>query len=218
MDLKYHIVSFIDILGFKEMVKSDCEQPGKSTFLKSIYNVHQEVKEEFSRYGISITQFSDSIVLSIPLSYENFILMLGTIQKLQKYLLEYKILCRGGIGYGKHFDEEDFIFSQGLIDAYYIESKVSSFPRIVISKELIELYKLEESYKEYLLFEVDQNYYIDYFSLLDKSCLRELLKEIASKVKFNSQSLIDKYKWLQDYYKFVFEEEVDLLKADRFKR
>lgn len=64
-DLDYSIVAFVDILGFSEMVKSDCENKnGSLKFFEILKDINIKTKEIS---GCNITQFSDSVIFSLPL-------------------------------------------------------------------------------------------------------------------------------------------------------
>lgn len=59
-DLDYAVVAFVDILGFSDMVRSDCENKnGSLKFSEILKNINLETKEIT---GCSITQFSDSVI------------------------------------------------------------------------------------------------------------------------------------------------------------
>lgn len=48
------------------------------------------------------------------------------------------VLVRGGIAYGKFFSDDVMICGNALTRAYWLESNVAIYPRIVIDTELIE--------------------------------------------------------------------------------
>ena len=66
IELKQHFVAFLDVLGFKEMVRSDVAS-GEHLFLSKLFRCHQSAAGIFQDDpACSITQFSDSIVVSKP--------------------------------------------------------------------------------------------------------------------------------------------------------
>jgi hypothetical protein len=136
-----HFVAFLDILGFSNMVKFDFESSSQyKTYLNKLFQIYNYTsKLHDSNLDLNVMQFSDSIVLSVPFSKEFFSSFISVIAKYQYDLFCEGILCRGGIAYGKHFFQEGFLFSNGLIDAYKIESETAKHPRIVVSTDLIEL-------------------------------------------------------------------------------
>ena len=163
--LKYNLslIAFIDILGFKEIVKQSEKDSSK---IELIYSVLEYLKdwestekwdlkfveiEESAQYkGIdnfdlrgktNTTSFSDSIVVSTKID-NNINEMASTLIVNLAYigtvLLEKGILFRGGLTIGNiiHFDNGT-VFGQGLIDAYMLESKSAKYPRIVLSDKLL---------------------------------------------------------------------------------
>lgn len=209
IELDYSIVAFVDILGFSNMVKSDCEN--KSDSIK-YFKVLREINKETREIGdCNITQFSDSVIFSLPLSQENYIKMLKVLAEYQQKLLYQRIICRGAIAYGKHYKEDDFMFSQALIEAYQLESKDAIYPRIIISKNLLEYFKPTIESPPYLIKEKDSFYFVDYLRNADKELSLERLKEFDSSL--HSQSLVvkEKYYWLYRYWEFKFSEILPFL-------
>ena len=78
---------------------------------------------------------------------------------MQFELLREGILLRGGIDIGLVYHDDSFIFGSGMISAYLLESEVSKYPRIIISKNAIEKIKLrdkeefENKFKDYVWFD-----------------------------------------------------------------
>ncbi len=51
-------------------------------------------------------------------------------------LIESGFLLRGGVARGNLFHEGSLVFGPGFIDAYELEGKTASTPRVMLSKEL----------------------------------------------------------------------------------
>lgn len=220
LELKNYFVAFIDLLGFSNMVNHDCERPnGEQKYFEILYNAYIETKEiKKTIEGLQVTQFSDSVVLALPYCKNDFQKFIKTVAEYQYKLLGSGILCRGGISYGKHFSIDEFLFSSGMIDAYKIESKVATTPRIVISKELIELLypKYEDLPDDGLLIrENDSLYFVNY---LNKASPEETWSAITKIVPGNFHvdfSIRNKQVWLIDYYNYIFPENI-VRKVNRF--
>lgn len=171
------LIAFIDILGFKDIVK---QSETDSSKIELIYSVLEYLKdwektekwdlkfvkiEESAQYkGLSnfdlsgktnTTAFSDSIVISVKVD-DNVNEMASTLIVNLAYigtvLLEKGILIRGGLTIGNiiHIDN-GAVFGQGLIDAFMLETRSAKFPRIVLSDKLLnELnYPLETKRNRY---------------------------------------------------------------------
>jgi len=204
LNLKNHIVAFIDLLGFSSMVSHDCEKPnGEQKYIYKLFDVHQKTKE-ISKIlpGMSLTQFSDSVVLSVPYSAENFNSICEIISDFQYDLLCSGILCRGGVSYGKHFSTEDFLFSHGLIDAYNIESKLAKNPRVVISKALIELVfgRATDVESDKIIMESDGLFFLDYLNGETINENKAILEEVIPTLLSENSSIRTKQIWMLDYF------------------
>lgn len=210
LDLKTHIVAFIDLLGFSSMVSHDCEKPeGEQKYISKLYDIHKKTKEISARLpGMTLTQFSDSVVLSVPYSVDNFSSICQIISSYQYDLLCSGILCRGGVSYGKHFSTEDFLFSHGLIDAYNIESKLALNPRVVISKALIELVfgSVVNVNDQLLLEESDGLFFLGYFNGETIAENQRALEKILPDKLSENPSIRAKQIWLIDYFNSQYPE------------
>lgn len=161
---KTAIVAFIDILGFKEIVKKSERNPRQ---LKTIYeslgflkkrevpsnwNLQLiEIEEDAQKRGLfnfdiisrtHSTAFSDSIVVSVFVSDENINTSLSTLIANLSFvgskLIMDGIIIRGGITIGKIIHSETgIVFGQGLIEAYQLETRSAKYPRIILSDSLI---------------------------------------------------------------------------------
>lgn len=210
IELKEYIVAFIDLLGFSAMVQHDCERPNQDhRYIEALYAIHLKTKKlKKTISGLEITQFSDSVVLAIPYSQANYITVVDVISNYQYELLDSGILCRGGVSYGKHFSTEDFLFSNGMIDAYKIESTIASTPRVIISKELIDLvYPASDlPINEHLILESDGLHFINYMKNGNATdSWAAICKSIPNQLSKNP-SIRSKQIWLIDYYNHQFPE------------
>lgn len=190
LNTKYEtrIVAFVDILGFKEILKNTVDKAGNENsqnvqIIISAYNHIKEILINDSEWQTeadkmtNISIFSDCIVISFPYdapSQTFFILDKLSILTAQ-LLWKYGILCRGGLALGKLIHTNEFLFGPALVEAYLLESKAAMYPRIIIDNSvLIEVSKYSsvdntpekeiKEIKNYLLLkDSDGMYYIDYF-------------------------------------------------------
>lgn len=212
IELKQYLVAFIDLLGFSSMVAHDCETPnGEQKYIESLYDCHMETRGlKVEQPDLQLIQFSDSVVFALPYSIDNYISIVSMISDYQYNLLKKGILCRGGVSYGKHFFTEDFLFSNGMIEAYRLESQVALSPRVVISNDLFELVKpkLEaQGLSVPLLFEQDGLWFIHYLSRRDSSETWGAISMVIPSGLSTSSSIRSKQIWLIDYYNHSFSAE-----------
>ena len=212
IELKSHIVAFIDLLGFSSMVVQDCATPnGEQKFIESLYECYVETKNlKEDHPDLQLVQFSDSVVFALPYSINNYISLLRIIADYQYNLLSKGILCRGGISYGKHFSTEDFLFSHGMIEAYRLESQVAVTPRVVISKELLDLVNPsidKNSVDLPITLENDGLFFINYIvGRNSQEVWSYVAKTIPSELS-ESPSIRNKQVWLVDFYNYTYPNE-----------
>lgn len=205
LQLSTHFVAFIDLLGFSEMVRSDCESAHEPRFLELLHNAHLRAAKIFGQESeTEVIQFSDSIVLSRPFRLEVLPAFLGSIATWQRDLLLDGLLCRGGVTFGKHFAADRFLFSKGLIDAYHLESTHAKYPRIVVSENLLELATpVVELTALPLIKEDDGIAFIDYLHIADGQIGRADLIAAAKRVidiaPATNTSVQEKMRWLARY-------------------
>jgi len=164
-DIKYEerLVAFIDILGFKELVKKSENDTSKIVLINNALNYlknweipqnwglkYIEIEEDAQKRGVdsfdirnktNSTSFSDSIVVSVKVNNnvnEMATTLIANLAYIGAFLLEEGILFRGGLTIGNLVHNENgTVFGQGLIDAYKLESNNAKYPRIILSDKLI---------------------------------------------------------------------------------
>jgi len=250
-NLKYEkrIIAFIDILGFSELIKESEKNPAT---LEKIYEVIDyfknwekpeswnlktiEIEEDAQKKGLAnfdlsnkstCTCFSDSIIVSIKISDGDINAILSTlianISYIGSYIIQKGILFRGAITIGNIIHKDNgIILGQGFIDAYNLESKLATFPRIVVSDKLIkELnYPLEAKknrypYHQYLTRDKDGCIgfnQLKYFEVVQSwtEMKEAILKDALDKTRkviiegldysFELPSVHSKYQWLKNEY------------------
>lgn len=172
-------LAFIDILGFKEIVKQS-ETP--QIFEKIIQAfehlsfIKGHIKEQIDELKKSnelilqvvarwqdakIHTFSDSIFISIPKN-EYGLMVLGEYTSLiYNALFANGFLARGAITKGKIFEDTDVVFGEGLIEAYELESRAAIYPRILISNSVAQDIQSPQTFYSHQDF--DGNYILDVF-------------------------------------------------------
>jgi hypothetical protein len=156
------IIAFVDILGFSKMIED--YDKGDHQILESLIHATNNAgnfikapakeNDEFAfnfRDCIEAKLFSDCLCVSVPLEFGNkyntyniydlFWFFYQYLSGYQILLLEKGIFTRGAITIGSYYSDENIIFSGGLVEAYNLESKVANYPRIIISKKLLAIFK-----------------------------------------------------------------------------
>lgn len=118
----------------------------------------EDIYDEYMNRPIA-SMFSDSIVITQEFDSEfSFSYFITIIAEIQYKLLTKGILVRGAIDIGKIYHDDAFVFGDGLISAYLLESTTSRFPRIIISERALKKVKN-------LIDELFENEFNHYFSV-----------------------------------------------------
>lgn len=204
IELKLHYVAFLDVLGFAHMVEEDVAGDDHP-HLGKLFKCHQSAAHIFSDDpNCTITQFSDSIVISKPYVATDFVWFATRVAKYQRLLLDEELLCRGGIAVNKHFSNGSFTFSAGVIDAYRVESETARYPRVVISRDVMDLlYPGRTKVPSILAEEDDGLFFVDYLGLTKRTRpvrLSQATKSVVDKLCASEiASIREKGLWLAAY-------------------
>jgi hypothetical protein len=209
--------AYIDLLGFKDAVSN--EEKGniskinglltQISKMRSKFAVRSEGTESIKTICIKpmITTFSDHIVISYPLKRSckamgdiksTLITMVSQVNhftaQVAEDALRIGLLVRGGATIGKLYHTPRVIFGKALIEAYYIESEVSNFPRVVLSPEITSQFTRSDIQGLGLLSDDYGWYHFDYFKRLAK------MGSISADGK-----AVDRAAWAEDVKRIVSE-------------
>lgn len=207
IEFDYHVVAFLDILGFSSMVESD-SRAKDPRFLPLFIEVFDELSKIGSAGGPKVRMFSDSILVEAVLTPENVAAVMHVSAELQRLFLRRKILIRGGIAHGKHFASENVTFSEALVDAYQIESAQARYPRVVIDHDVLSYAwhhedcdaKLKDAMKALVRCDRDGANFIDYLSADHFQDLTTHVQSCIDIKKKPSENVLEKMRWLLDYH------------------
>lgn len=135
------IIAFIDILGFKTKVNDSLISKTVArklhTALKQILQIKLDNEDlssvlEMKSYGVEITTFSDSAVISYPADdIDGLFYLLLDLVHLQLALASYDVLLRGGITIGDLYHDGSIVYGPAMNEAYLLKSKKAKYPRII---------------------------------------------------------------------------------------
>jgi len=143
------IVTFLDILGFRDLVANDSpeEVDRKLNALERITGPVYITDDPHDRQlEPSVFWFSDSVVRVRHLETEANIeaptgLLFHELLDMvyaQGELIKEGILLRGGVTYGEVVSSSSRVFGPGVIKAYEVESKLALYPRVALAPELLK--------------------------------------------------------------------------------
>lgn len=243
-------VAFIDVLGFKELIDLDAGSGNKLKEVKQaidagLANLKEKQNESNGQYSFwfdefKVKSFSDCFCFSVPLEFDkgmkdyeqNFVAFYAWIHVFYNELLNMGFLCRGGITQGWHYVDDDVIFSEALVEAYLIESRMTNFPIIRISDKLIKKIKSSRiPSEEYYPFQfandnAGRNFLHPFnYSIVDEMffagkskadlstdiayrdmLMKQYLEIIDTKiVEHHGKDFVDKFQWLKEFVLFTTE-------------
>lgn len=162
-----HIIAFIDILGFKNLLKSPKETTNAMTTISGTLDKLRELWRDINpKHEIKTTIFSDSIILAYDLNkrgdasnryiFEHFCIAVG---QLQAELVSQNVWVRGAVTCGDlYFPQvsiDTIIYGSGFVRAYELESQHAIYPRIIIDTKIIK--KLQYQNRAELIKGINKN-------------------------------------------------------------
>lgn len=221
------LVAFIDVLGFAEKIsKSKTDGVFLNKLCNAVYSIQDYIKEAQTDLDLSpetsnVTQFSDSVVISIKMedSYQ-ILAIFQLLKRIQVNLIRDQILVRGGIVKGELIHKKDLLLGPGLVNAYYLESKCAQYPRIVIEPKVLwqfarskggkKKFRIKDyDYHKTFTHDTDGTSYIDYFNDIgdylnnghDEIYFKNLCELIKSNIDSDNISTRIKYLWMREKLK-----------------
>jgi hypothetical protein len=187
---KKQILAFLDILGFKNHVKSATTNKKMKKIVTVLKTAIKNAVEknlnnrlggdklpEIFRYKI----FSDSIVVSADCNNEDgnldddyIFYFLMTLIYIQSEIIHYGFFLRGAVAIDNHYEDDKVVFSPALIKAHELESTIAFYPRIILDKKLVdEIFNTfdDADYKTWdaiVKLDADKQYFINYLTYVDE--------------------------------------------------
>lgn len=225
------LLTYIDILGFKEMVdKSDCEKIHE--ILSNFYYITKEEESFKKSLQFKIISFSDTSLRcykmrEVPIGLLLF--ELANIGMIQCLLLGRGNFMRGCIHAGLFYASRNVFYGPALIEAYNLESKDVNYPMIALSPKISQIMKekavfsiehsilIKDDYEDIVnvLFKRNGLHYLDYLKvalrMVNKETIPGLIlmhKELIKKklIEYSSNPrVLPKYEWLAEYHNSFLE-------------
>lgn len=184
------ILAFLDILGFKNHVKSATTNKKLNKTVTALKNAIENAIEknlnnslggdklpEIFKYKI----FSDSIVVSADcinvdgnLDHAYIFNFLTTLIYIQSEIIHYGFFLRGAVTIDNHYEDDKVVFSPALTKAYELEKDNAVYPRIILDKKLVdEIFNIYddadyEAWDDTVKLDADKQYFIDYLTYVDE--------------------------------------------------
>lgn len=222
----HYYFAFLDLLGFKEIVKTKtCSE---------IANIFNEAKKRFvirhiidEENAIPLVPpeeihyyiMSDSICIYIKDSLKSALSVLTWLCldfQVRMLCLETPIFVRGSISRGEIYEDQNILFGPGMVEAYTRAEKLAHVPRVIIPASIYDQ-TTDKTDKAFLGGfthpEQDGFYvinYINYFCMHNSTLkYRENVNNYISKVLNTSldQSIREKYLYVKSWMDYYHQEE-----------
>lgn len=213
-----HLVTFIDIMGFRKLVER--RSPNFISWaIRQVQQITVPNPHTNKHNGENYVNFSDLIVHTIPMNQDHQEeILLDEIKytaMVQAVFIEKGLLLRGAITIGEMERSYGVLFGPGLISAYELERGYAQYSRIILDDPVIKLIKSKRSLKalaDCTKLDDDGLAFIDYLGFMQKvlnkehASYRRLINThkqlidrnlISSK---NDKRILSKYLWLRKYH------------------
>jgi hypothetical protein len=210
-DIAYEekFVAYLDILGFSSLISQN-----KANSIKTIHSLNQDInhalwaisEDKYLDDDLSIKLFSDCFCISS----NDFFVILKEVSYIQNFLSLNDIFVRGAISKGLHYENNNIIFSRGLVEAYELAKK-AIHPRVIISGQLLKTYEntIEKGCiiksPDGIAFVHYLNQFPYYEDFPDEDVFLEAHKDsiiLQVRNNINIPSVLEKYKWTAEYHNF----------------
>ena len=221
-------VGFIDILGFKTIMKNESNPDKIKNLFSNIISLKNEISKMYIAKNIPVNNIkinimSDSIVLSIDNTIKNsFLALLQIFQMIINIFLEQEevYFARGSIAEGDIYQNDDIVFGPALVDAYLLQEKNANFPRFIVTPKVKQnaIINLENVYKgvvnDFMTIDSEDMFYNVHYlrnrilQLITKkdfeylyNYLLRIQKVIITKIESETiETVRRKYLWLMNYF------------------
>ena len=150
LQYEVRVVAFLDVLGWGDAVArsvNDAELTRAMGVAVNSIRVQGQAFDWGKEHGMGewpgdprISQFSDSIVLSMRADNNTAIHLPRSLFSLVRQLMEHGFLVRGGITTGQLIHRGSMTYGPALVRAYQLESKIAVHPRIILDQPLAQTF------------------------------------------------------------------------------
>lgn len=180
--LRPSVVAFVDILGYKDYIKTAFEKGEAQVELSRLRNALDEAylhlkdaareRSIEGKASFAVRTFTDNLLIAYPVneqagSWSALMMVFTYLEHLQMQLARQGYFVRGAISVGDLYADEDIVFGPALLEAYESEGKDAMSPRIILGDSAEK--SLREHCIEYqvtkvpdVLIDSDNRVFVDY--------------------------------------------------------
>lgn len=144
--------AFVDILGFREIMGA--LGTGQLRFervrelLQEVHSPYDPQIIDFKHCDFRAQSISDAVALSTKPTLAGLEMLLASVRQLTLALLHEGYFARGAVCKGLLYHDASMVFGEALVKAYKLESEVARFPRIMLTKQVVDDMRLSEKKDE----------------------------------------------------------------------
>ncbi len=140
-DMTYSYVALLDVLGYREYLERD-RTTGQFEFKEAMRRA-LSIFTTVNQVEFGYTAISDTIIVTCS-SREKVVDFLRLLKRIQVSFLKEGMFLRGAAVYAQHFQSGNLTYSHALARAYEIEQEAAIYPRIMLDRNIIEMFATTE--------------------------------------------------------------------------
>jgi hypothetical protein len=134
--------AFVDILGFSALVgglrDGTVQFETIRNLLRQIYTPQGPLNVGLGPTDFRAQSISDGVALSTRRNPIGLTVLCATLSELSLALLHEGYFTRGAVCKGLLYHDDSMVFGEALIRAYRLEQEVVKYPRIMVTKDVVE--------------------------------------------------------------------------------
>lgn len=203
MKPSYTYTALLDVLSYRFRLEQDISTGEYS--LKNDLEGALSIFDSVNSAIFGVQAISDTIIMTCS-SHENFEEFLKILKTVYIAFLNRGLYVRGGVAYSRHYQSGRLTYSHALAKAYEIESEIAIYPRIMIDKNIIDMYKggtsLPNIFRKNLLALHNGGCFIN---VLDQDNWCNIYESASAMYKkdrlsfINNEAAFAKHQWFENY-------------------
>ncbi len=208
--------------------------------LKRMYTPHDPEIIDVEHCDFRAQSISDAVALSTKATIPGLMMLFATLRQLATASLHEGYFTRGAVCKGLLYHDESTVFGDGLIEAYRLESEIVKYPRIMLTKAVVDDARgsaKKDEFEEHIKRAEDGPYFVHVLWRL--GMLLDVLKEqprspeqrqrtlsyfeaVRAQIQKRFEESVDtpahfkKVQWFANYWNVTLGEDVDKGLAIRF--
>ena len=193
-----YCIAYLDILGSKNLINNDKNNEFLNYLNMLCWDALLEVS---SNKDIFIKIFSDNILLAVnteceaQIRKERIEALINRVGNIQNEILRYGYLVRGAIVEGDFFHNDVIVYGKALVEAVTDEEQIAIYPRVIVQKDIFELFP------HYFIMDEDNLVFLNQFifsNTLEHISFKYQLLEMLNKKP--SEDIQQKIMWSINYF------------------